>query len=76
MYIISGGADVNMANAYGETPLFIAAHEGHVEVMHALLQGNIELDRQCSKEQLTPLMASVANDRINTARLLIKVLYI
>lgn len=69
----TAGADVNQTNKNGETPLFICAHEGNASVMEYLLKANVEKDLACGREQLTPLMAAVVNDRMSTARFLINV---
>ena len=74
LYINIAGADVNLANSHGETPLYISAHEGHSGVMEHVLRGRAELNGLYSREGLTPLMASVINERLSTTRMLIKVL--
>ena len=69
----TAGADANLANSRGETPLYISAHEGSIGVMEHVLRGGSDMDHPCGREGLTPLMASIANERLSTARILIKV---
>jgi ankyrin repeat protein len=35
-YLVDGGADPNILNGYGETPLFMACQAGHFEVVQLI----------------------------------------
>ena len=41
MLVLEGGADMNQANKYGETPCHIAAKKGHENVVSALIEMKI-----------------------------------
>ena len=42
--LLSYGADVNVKNIFGETALIRCAHDGRAEVMHLLLENNVEVN--------------------------------
>ena len=46
--LIKDGADVNEADAYGETPLFQAAKEGHEAVVKALIEAGADVAKGAS----------------------------
>jgi ankyrin repeat protein len=67
----SGGVDVNSCDAYGQTALMIAAHEGKQEVVKALIEAGADLDAS-AKYRLTPLMLAVIGRHVDVARILVE----
>ena len=73
-FLVSRGAEVDRVNDNGESSLYIACREGHVEVVNMLLKGgeggtaNVEL--QTSKLR-TPIMPALMNGHIDVVRLLL-----
>ena len=68
------GADVNWANEEGETVLYDACADGHVEVARLLLDNGAEVDRAVSKgrqEGQTPLWIACREGHVDAARLLL-----
>jgi len=64
-----------MANNYGNTPLYVAAQEGHVEAIKALLQGLTKDQRltYLHKENnngFTPYLAVVGGSHAEVVRVL------
>ncbi len=55
--LIKAGADVNEADAYGETPLFQAAKEGHEAVVKALIEAGADVAKGAS-DGTTPVCAA------------------
>jgi len=68
--VSEGGCKVNHIDTYGQTPLFYAAREGHVEVCRALVALNGDPDIDDAKGQ-TPLFYSVKQGRLEAAEYLI-----
>ena len=54
--LLKAGADVNSGRDDGYTPLFIAAHQGHEEVLVALLEAGAQMT--ALDDGSTPLMAA------------------
>jgi len=52
--LIDSGADVNVTNTNGVTPLYVALHKGHTEVVKLLLAANADVNA-ASKKGKTPL---------------------
>ena len=42
--LINAGADVNLRNKFGVTPLFVASQNGHAEVVKLLLAGKADVN--------------------------------
>ena len=62
--MISVGVDVNQAkNDDGSTPLHIACHKGHIEVVATLLAENADVNR-VAFGGITPLYAACHNGHI------------
>ena len=57
--VLRAGADVNYANAYGETPLMFAAMNNHADVVRVLLLAGAELEAR-DAAGWTPLMFAIA----------------
>lgn len=64
---------MNLRNSQRETSLYIAAQQGYTGVMESLLRvGQVALDDPCGPDNMTPLLAAVANDQLAAVKLLIK----
>ncbi len=71
--LLGRGADVN-AQVEGQTGLYAAAADGHDDVARVLLNAGARIDAPLERkgwEGWTPLMESIAQNRVGTARLLI-----
>lgn len=58
MIFIAAGADVNARNAYGNTPLCIAAQNGYEEIVQILLEEGAKKEERNAKGQLPVDLAS------------------
>lgn len=64
------GADVNMANKDGETPIkFIAAQSGHANVIRTLAQHGADVNT-LGKEGMSPVFVAAANGHTDVIRAL------
>lgn len=70
-FLIGHGANVNMRNAKGETPLVIACNVGFIEGVQFLLASAARVDESGSTGE-TPLIAAVHNRNIALMRLLLQ----
>jgi len=68
--LIAGGADLDLADKYGNTPLIIACHEGHTDVVKALIAGGADLDLAKNPE-ITPLQYACKNGHTDVVKALI-----
>ena len=69
--MISVGVDVNQAkNDDGSTPLHIACHKGHIEVVATLLAENADVNR-VAFGGITPLYAACHNGHIEVVATLL-----
>ena len=69
--LVEHGADVNVRDQHGQTPLHYAASGNHIPLMKALLQNdNIDVDVQ-DEQGWTPLFTAVAHGNITCAKLLL-----
>jgi ankyrin repeat protein len=69
--LLAAGANANLANRYGVTPLLQASRTGDVPVMKALIDGGADV-RLAHPEGETPLMAAARTGRIDAVRLLLE----
>ncbi len=58
--LIKNGADVNVKNKYGLTPLYMAAQNGHAKIVIALLEAGADVDA-ASRYDGTPLYMAAQN---------------
>ncbi|MFM5893394.1 MAG: ankyrin repeat domain-containing protein [Novosphingobium sp.] len=70
-FLISAGANVNMRNADGETPLVIACNLGFIEAVPPLIAAGAKVDEPNSTGE-TPLITAVHNRNIELMRLLLQ----
>ena len=67
--MLKAGADVNKTNTDEATPLFIAAQEGHVQVVQKLLKAHADIDKtDCTG--LPPLVRAAQNGHASVVLLL------
>jgi len=67
-----GLIDVNTPNDYGESPLFLAAGSGYVEIVAKLIECSADVNAANIYGE-TPLYAAAFNGRIETVRILVDV---
>lgn len=66
------GAHVNQVNAFGESPIHIAAHHGHGEAITMLVENCANLNAATKPFEWTALMLAVRNNQVQTARRLLE----
>ena len=69
-HLIQFGAEVNMVNANGETPLFLGCKGNHLDVVGVLLNYTANVNTETNQKE-TPLTASIANGNLSTVNLLL-----
>ncbi|KAK3300618.1 uncharacterized protein B0H64DRAFT_315062, partial [Chaetomium fimeti] len=69
--LVGSGVDVNARSNDSLTPLFLAARAGHYQVCRWLLEQGAEVNARCTKHQRTALHTAVANNDLDTVRLLL-----
>ena len=69
--LIQAGADVDIQDNYGETPLFIASNKGYLEIVQILIQAGADVDKQ-DEFVFTPLMIASKKGHTEIVKLLIK----
>jgi cytohesin len=67
-----GGADLTLANREGWTPLHVAAYEGHVDAMSALITLGAPFD-QAAVDGSTPLHLAAGNGQLGAVEKLVQV---
>ena len=68
--LVTRGADVDSCDAYGQTALMLAAHQGQQKVVEALIAAGADLNAS-AKYCLTPLMLAVIGKHVDVARTLV-----
>ena len=66
----NGGADVNIPNNNGSTPVWIAAQNGHVNAITALKNGGADVNKPNNKG-ITPVWIAAHNGHVNAITALI-----
>ena len=69
--LLAAGAEVNHVNNAGETALYKAAEQGHVDAVRALLQAGADINRATNKSR-TPLAATRGGGHEEAARVLLE----
>jgi len=72
LLLIKQGVNVNGTVNNGMTPLYIACHNGHVDVARMLLDKGAEVDRAETRGGWTPLHAACGNGHVDVALLLLE----
>ena len=57
--LVEAGANVNIRNDRGETPLMFAAHKGDISLIRLLLKSGVEINRTINLTNLNSLMYHV-----------------
>ncbi|XP_044147494.1 ankyrin repeat domain-containing protein 50-like [Bufo gargarizans] len=68
--LLERGADPQLEDKEGLTPLLVAAYEGQDEVAELLLEAGADPDRP-GKDQMTPLLAAASGGHAETVRVLL-----
>lgn len=68
--LLEHGADPELQDKEGLTPLLVAAYEGQEEVAELLLEAGADPDRP-GKDQMTPLLAAASGGHAETVRVLL-----
>ncbi len=69
--LIAAGADVNTMDKYGDTPLFLALHNGHTECVKLLLAApGIDVN-MADRDDRTPLFRAVMDGHTECVKLLL-----
>lgn len=70
--MVHSGANINLKDQYGFSPLYIAASEGYTEIVRLLLRNNAKVDIICEESgNSTPLMIASIYDHPDVVTLLI-----
>lgn len=69
--LLIGGADVDGADSYGDTPLIVAARWSHPEIVEKLLKAGANVDKQ-NKMGITALMLASQNGNAKIVTQLLK----
>ena len=69
--LIRAGANVNMANRYGATPLWLASERGYADVVGTLLKAGVDPNTLALGEGESPLMAAARAGSVETVELLL-----
>lgn len=65
------GAKIDALNGDGCTPLFVAAKQGHVSAIEALVSKGAKLELAEKKYEYTPLLIAVQRDHANAIEVLL-----
>lgn len=68
---LMAGADPNVRNATGETPLHLSARHGHLEVVRELIESGARVNEQTRYTHATPLMYAAELGRKQVIRALL-----
>ncbi|ESP03528.1 hypothetical protein LOTGIDRAFT_171317 [Lottia gigantea] len=69
--LVKGGANLNIQNSEGETPLLVSIRRGNIDSSVMLIENGADINLSNS-DKTTPLMTAIHYDRIDVAILLIK----
>lgn len=69
--LISKGARVGLPNDFGESPLYLAAKEGHVGMIRLLVAHGADINQSPKKGGFTPLMAAAFNGHNEAGQMLV-----
>ncbi|XP_023801768.1 ankyrin repeat domain-containing protein 17-like, partial [Cyanistes caeruleus] len=65
------GAHIDVRNKKGNTPLWLAANGGHLDVVQLLVQAGADVDA-ADNRKITPLMAAFRKGHVKVVRYLVK----
>lgn len=69
--LLESGANPNVKNHYGNTPLIYAAAKGHTEILEMLIDSGAE-SAVAGRSNLTPLVLAARDGHSETVRALLK----
>lgn len=70
--LVRAGALVDVDDNKGDSPLHLAAWEGHVEAGASLIKAGADIDRFSGRDGCTPLFCAISGRHIDLVRLLLK----
>ncbi|PJD93935.1 MAG: hypothetical protein CK424_01385 [Legionella sp.] len=70
--LLNMGANPNISNSFGVTPLAIAAHQGHLEIVNCLIEAHARLDQRKTDDGATALHFAVAGNHIAVVERLVQ----
>ncbi|MBK6982962.1 MAG: ankyrin repeat domain-containing protein [Betaproteobacteria bacterium] len=70
-FLLDHGADPNVADADGNTPLLVTAYKGHLEVALLLIAAKADLDVAESRYGITPLMEAARKGHVELVGMLL-----
>ena len=70
--LIARGKDINEPEKNGDTPLIMAAHQGHTEILKLLLHAGADVNRQGPVNGYTALHDAIHQNHIDTAMAIIE----
>jgi len=70
--IETGGANVNHPSTRLETPLYLAALEGQLNIAKLLISHGTDIDQPATEAEQTPLMAAVIGEHEEVVKLILK----
>ena len=68
--LITAGANVNLANKFGNTPLFFAVGNGHTEIVKLLIAKGADVNKADNKYGITPLYRASSKGHTEIVELL------
>jgi uncharacterized protein len=69
--LLDGGADINSKDKFGQTPLMVAAHLDHADLVQLLIERGADLNTT-AKYHLSALMLAIISGHEQVAQALIK----
>lgn len=71
-YFLSKGVDINQIDTYRATPLWLAAQNGHLEIVQLLIEKGADINAVVDDNHRTALMLAAQNGHLEVLQLLIE----
>ncbi|MFZ6029725.1 MAG: ankyrin repeat domain-containing protein [Chloroflexota bacterium] len=71
MTLINSGVDVNATNRHGHTALMMAAHQGHADIVKALVAAGADIDGRHSISGNTALIGAAHQGHVEIVQILV-----